>query len=324
MRPARIRLLVGLLAALGTLFAAGCGEQRTPIRVFAADALATSFHAIKYEFERRHPDSEVLLDVQGSIMLTRLAPLRRGDVLAVADHRLIEKMLSPKHATWVAQFAGTEVVLAAQASSSRRAEIRPDNWFDILLDPKIRFGYADPAQDPCGYYTRIAWALAEKHYFTSRGPSRPLAMELAERCPREHVAIDALNLISAYLNMARVDYAFVYRVHAVDHRLPYTPLPKEISLGDRSLASHYGSVQVLVPNYRGGTESMSGAPIAFGITVLQDAPNSKGAEAFVRFVLSKDGQDILGRSGFQPIQPAVVPKWGAVPDFLADVAIPEK
>lgn len=39
---------------------------------------------------------------------------------------------------------------------------------------------------------------------------------------------------------------------------------------------------------------------AYAIAVLADAPNPGGAEAFVRFVLSEEGQAILARYGFAP------------------------
>jgi len=315
--------LAALLISLAPLAPSGCSGGRKTLRVFAADALSHSFHEIEREFERLHPDTDVSLDIQGSIFLTRLVPLRRADVVAVADHRLIQKILYPKHATWVAKFATTELVIAATTASARGAEISPENWYDILLRPDVRYGYADPSQDPCGYYTRLAWQLAENHYAASHAEARPLAKQLIENCPTKHIARDALCVISDLLGTARVDYAFVYRVHAVDQRLPFTPLPKEIHLGDRSLAQHYASAEVLVPNYRGGMETMTGSYIGFGITIPSDAPNPEDAQEFVRFVLSQSGRAILERSEFQPIQPALVPKWGTVPEFLGELAAAE-
>jgi molybdate transport system substrate-binding protein len=38
---------------------------------------------------------------------------------------------------------------------------------------------------------------------------------------------------------------------------------------------------------------------AYQIAVLTDAPNPRGADAFVDFVLSEDGQEILRRFGFE-------------------------
>ncbi len=313
-------ILVTIVVALAVT---GCDEGRRTVRVFAADALAASFRDVEHSFEKLHPDVDVRLEVMGSIMATRLVPLRRGDVLAVADHRLVEKILGEAHAGWVAKFASTEIVLAGHTSSSHRAEINSDNWYEILLKPDVRFGIANPSQDPCGYYARMSWELAQKHYFATRGDPRPLARELQQACRPEFVAIDALELISAYLNMARVDYAFVYKVHAIDLKLPYTPLPKEVNLGDLSLGDYYASVQVNVPNYRGGTETLTGGAIAFGITLINDAPNPADAQEFIRFVLSTRGQEILRRSGFNPISPARVPRWGKAPQFLAGLADPE-
>lgn len=315
---------VGAVAIAAALGATGCEDGRRTVRVFAADALAASFRDVEHAFEKRHPGVDVRLEVMGSVMATRLVPLRRGDVLAVADHRLVEKILGEAHAGWVAKFATTEIVLAGHTSSAHRAEITSDNWHEILLKPDVRFGIANPSQDPCGYYARMSWELAQKHYFASRGNPRPLARELHDKCRQEFIAIDANELISAYLNMARVDYAFVYKVHAVDLKLPFTPLPKEVNLGDLALSDYYGSVQVNVPNYRGGTETLTGSAIAFGVTLLSDAPNPSDAQEFIRFVLSPEGQGILKVSGYQPIAPATVPAWGKAPEFLAGLAVPER
>ncbi|HUT36595.1 MAG TPA: extracellular solute-binding protein [Planctomycetota bacterium] len=323
MRKNRRRSTLAAIAVAAALAITGCEDGRRTLRVFAADALAASFRDIENAFEKQDPDVDVRLEVMGSVMATRLVPLRRGDVLAVADHRLIEKILGEAHAGWVAKFASTEIVLAGHTSSSHRAEITSDNWYEILLRPDVRFGIANPSQDPCGYYARLSWELAQKHYFTSKGNPRPLARQLIAKCPPEFVALDANELIAAYLNMARIDYAFVYKVHAVDLKLPFTTLPKEVNLGDPSLGDSYGTVQVNVPNYRGGTETLTGSAIAFGITLLSDAPNAPDARDFVRFVLSPQGQAILKVSGFQPIVPARVPRWGKVPEFLAGLATPE-
>ena len=324
MHTTRRSSVLAAIAVAAALAIAGCDEGRRTVRVFTADALAASFRDVEHAFEKQHPDVDVRLEVMGSVMATRLVPLRRGDVLAVADHRLVEKILGEAHAAWVAKFATTEIVLAGHTSSAHRAEISTDNWCEILLRPDVRFGIANPSQDPCGYYARMSWELAQKHYFASRGNPRPLARELHDKCRQEFIAIDANELISAYLNMARVDYAFVYKVHAVDLRLPYTPLPKEVNLGDLALEDYYGTVRVNVPNYRGGTETLTGSAIAFGIALLSDAPNVPDAKDFIRFVLSPQGQSILKVSGFQAISPARVPAWGRVPEFLADLAAPEK
>ena len=308
---------VGLLA-IGISALPGCGDGRKKVRVFAADALTASFRELEAEYEKAHPDTNVECNFKGSIVLCRLAAMSRADVIAVADHRLVEKILAPKHAAWVAKFASTEIVLAGTSASKYRDEITTDNWLEILMRPDVTYGVADPSQDPCGYYTRLAWALAAKHYKQPR-----VVQKLIAKCPKQHVARDALSLISEHLGTNRVDYAFLYRVHAKDLKLPYTPLPREINLGDPSLSTHYETAEALVPNYRGGTETLTGAFIAFGVTSPPDALNPEGAESFIKFLLSKKGRTILGRSEFRPIEPALIPAWSQSPAFLGDLAAPE-
>ncbi len=320
-----LRSIAGVAGfALACVSWAGCSSGKKSLEVFCADSLAASFQEIKGEFERLHPNVDVRLNIHGSVMITRLIADRDADVVALADHRLVEKILAPQQADWVAKFLSTEIVLAASTASKRRTEITPDNWFDILLSPGIRYGYANPTQDSCGTYTRLAWLLAERHYFTSRGKQRPLVQELLDACPKENVALDANHLIADLLNPGRVDYAFVYRVHAIDQKLTFTPLPKEINLGDPSLAREYAKVEVPVTDFHGGTETVQGTYIAFGITIPRKSRNPQAAQEFIRFVLSTAGQDIVRRSGFRPISPARVPAWGALPDFLAGIATAEK
>jgi len=320
-----LRPLALLSACLLGAAVPGCGtDEAATLHVWGADALAASLREMKAKFERLHPNCRVALNIHGSVLVTRLIRDHDADVAALADYRLVQKVLSPDIADWVAKFASNEIVIAGHASSKRRDEINSDNWFDILLKPDIQFAIANPTQDPCGYWSRLAWILAEKHYFTSKGINRPLVQQLIANCPRKNIALDANHLISDLLIPARVDYAFVYKTHAVDYKLPYTPLPKEINLGDPAHAADYAQAEISVPDYRGGHETIKGTYIAFGITVTRKARHPELARDFVRFVLSPHGQEILRRSGFNIVSPARVPAWCKVPDFLDDLAQPEQ
>jgi len=304
---------------------AGCGtEERVTLHVWAADTLAASLRELKAKFEHLRPDCRIALNLHGDVLVTRLLPDHEADVAALADCRLIEKVLHPDVADWVAKFAANEIVLANHNSSRRRAEINADNWYEILLKPDIQFGIANPTQDPCGYWTRLTWLLAEKHYATSQSQPRPLAQQLIAKCPEEFIALDATRLISDLLVPARVDYAFVYKTHAVGHRLSFTPLPKEINLGDPAHAGEYAQAEITVPDYHGGRETLQGTYIACGIIVPKKSRHPELAREFVRYVLSPTGQELLQRSGFNPLRPARVPRWCRTPEFLADITVPEK
>jgi len=314
----------GLLGAAAIAIAGGCGgKEKTTLQVWGADALAASLRQMKAEFETLHPECQVALNTHGSVLVTRLLPDHDADVVALADYRLVQKVLYPDLADWVAKFVSNEIVLAGHSSSGRRADITSDNWFDILLKPDIQFGIANPTQDPCGYWSRLVWHLAEKHYFTSKGQQRPLVEQLVAKCPEKNIALDANRLISDLLVPARVDYAFVYKTHAVDYKLPYTPLPKEINLGDPTHEADYAEAEITVPDYRGGREKIHGTYLAFGLTIPKKVRHLELAQEFVRFMLSPKGMAILKRSGFNPITPARVPKWCTAPAFLGDLATPE-
>jgi molybdate/tungstate transport system substrate-binding protein len=317
-----ILVLVSAILTVGYLASHFGGAGKEVIRVVAADGLAASFERMRAEFERLHPKVDVRLEVHGSLMLVRLVPLWNCDVVAVADARLIERVLAPNEATWAAQFGTTEIVLAGNDSSRYGSEINTDNWYDVLLRKGVRYGYSDPSQDPCGYFTRLCWKLAQKHYSTP-GHERRLYDELVAGCPASHLRPDVLTLLSVLESRAALDYAFVYKCHAVDRHLPYTPLPKQINLGEPQHEAAYAAVEVTVPNYRGGVESITGSYITFGITIPSRAGHQVVAEEFVKFVLSERGRSILLESAIQPISPAAVPKWCEVPAFLRGLAVPQ-
>lgn len=298
------------------------GEQKKTLRVFAADALAHSFTRIKSEFEKEHPDVNIELEFQGSVVLLRLVPLRKCDVAAVADARLVERMLNPHTATWVVKFGTTEMVIGHTDAGKYASEITPDNWYEILLRKDVHYSHADPTQDPCGYFAMLCWKLAEKHYATKTGHRR-LYEELKAGCDPRHVKEDALTLLSLLETSAAYDYAFLYRCHVVDHHLPFVSLPPAINLGDPGLESQYAKAQTEVPSYRGGVETISGSCVSFGITITEGCRNRTIAQEFVRFVLSEKARAILRDSAIVPLDPPVVPSWGRIPAFLEGTAAAE-
>ena len=85
--------------------------QREVLRVSAAVLLERSFARLAEKFEDEHPEVDVRVDVEPSVTLARISTWRENDVLAVVDHRLIEKMLTRQDAPWVAIFAASEMVL---------------------------------------------------------------------------------------------------------------------------------------------------------------------------------------------------------------------
>jgi molybdate/tungstate transport system substrate-binding protein len=319
----RLVLVLGaVILAVGIAYGLvrGCGERRQVIHVATADALAMSFGRMVEVFERENPDVEVKLIIEGSVMLLRMHLLHPADVVALADYRLIEEVLRPDDADWLAKFATTEVVIARSQASKFTDEITADNWPEILLRPGVLVGHPDPATDSCGYYTRLAWKLAGR-YHAERFPE--LFEKLALKSSAKYQRPDALGVM-ALIETRAVDYAFLYRCHAVDHHLPYLRLSDQVNLGEPSLAETYAKASVDVPDFKGKVVPMQGHPIFFGITISKRSRKQEVAERFVRFVLSSTGQEMLRRSDIVPILPALAPAWSThVPQSLTEIVVAE-
>jgi len=293
-----------------------CADRRVTLRVMAADALAIPFQQLADAFERENPDARVSVTVEGSVMLLRMHLLHPADVVAFADHRLIEEALRPEDADWLVKFATTEIVVARTQASRYADEITADNWAEVLLRPNVLVASPDSATDSCGYYTRLAWKLAERHYGTQ---TPGLFDQLVAKVPAQYQRPDALSIL-ALLESRAVDYAFVYRCHAEAHHLPYTRLPEDVGLGKPALESAYSGAEVEVPDFKGQVVKMKGHPIYFGLTISKRSRQQALAERFVRFVLSANGQGTLRSSDLVPLTPPHAPAWATgLPQSLRDV-----
>ncbi len=312
-----------VLALVGVAWLLGksCGSGRQVVRVLAADALAVAVGQLEEIFERENPDVDVRVIVDGSVMLLRRQQLHPADVVLLADERLIETGLRPEDADWLVRFANTEMVIAYTPASRFAGEITTENWPEILLRPEVIVGHADPAIDPCGYFARLSWKLAELAAGGAPEPPARLAERLAEKSSAQYQRPDALTVL-ALLQARAIDYAFVYRCHAADHRLPYVRLADAVNLGRAELAGEYGRVALEVPDYRGQSVSMRGHPITFGLTISRRSTHPEPAERFVRLLLSARGREVLRDSEIVPLSPARAPAWSRnLPATLSDLVV---
>lgn len=283
----------------------GCGQRRQVLHVLAADALAVPFQQAVELFEREQPDVEVNVTVEGSVMLLRMQLLHPADVVALADHRLIEEGLRPDDAEWLIKFATTEVVVARTQASKYADEITSENWVDVLMRPDVLVAHPDPSSDSCGYYTRLAWKLAENHY---KAQPPGLYERLLAKSPPKLQRPDALTVL-ALLESRAVDYAFVYRCHAEAHHLAYTRLPDTVGLGSLAKELDYAAAEVEVPDFKGRVAMMKGHPIFFALAVSRHSRRSAAAERFVAFILSARGRELLRRAELNPLATPKAPAW---------------
>src|SRR5262249_29164873 len=88
-------------------------------------------------------------------------------------------------------------------------------------------------------------------------------------------------------------------------------LPGEINLSDPAKDAYYGEHAVVVIPGLGTSRSartiaVPGAHVAWGITLLKDAPNKANAIKFLQLLLSSEGTSILRETGPDPLSPATV------------------
>jgi molybdate/tungstate transport system substrate-binding protein len=258
---------------------------------------AKPFGDLLKAFKARHPAVRPAQENSGSLEAARkLTDLGKiPDVIGVADYGVIDKLLVPEHTRWYAAFARNSMVLIYTDESIGAAEINGQNWWQVLQRPGVRAGRSDPALDPNGYRTLMVFQLTEKFY---RQPG--LAARLERAFPPKYVRPKEADL-TALVQAGELDYAWSYASIARITGVRHVTLPREVDLSDPTLGEWYGHAAVRLPGQtRAGRDSVEfrGEPIVYALTIPTAAPNPQTAKAFVRFVLSTDGQAILKSNGF--------------------------
>lgn len=293
-----------VILILAIVFLWACGRSpQNEVLVLHAGSLSVPFKQMALQFMKQNPGVKVKLEAHGSRTAARqICDLKRQvEVMASADSSVIRSLLIPEHAGFCIDFSTNEMVLMYTESSRFSEDINSDNWFDILLRPGVQVGHSDPNADPCGYRTILAWKLAEKYY---RIPG--LFLKLQKAVPPKNIRPKETDLI-ALLELSELDYVFIYRSIAQQHRMKYIILPEEINLKCAAFARFYGQVSIEISGKKPGERiTRMGSPMIYGITVPKNARNPLWGIRFVAFVLGREGREIMRRNG-QPelLQPVV-------------------
>jgi len=292
-----------------------------PLVILHAGSLTVPLNRLMSAFQESHPGVRFAAEGSGSRTVARkVSELGRlADIVMSADYTVIDELLIPEFADWNIEFARNTMVIAYTDRSAYADEIRPDNWYEVLIRPGVIYGHSDPDVDPCGYRTLMVWQLAEKHY---QIPG--LYQKLVDHCPPGNVRPKSVELI-ALLQSGDMDYAFEYRSVAVQHGLKFVELPDEIDLSRAEYADFYAEAKVPISGEAPGTTiTKIGKPIIYGMTIPKHAPHPALAAEFVAFVIGPPGQRILSELGQPPIVPAVAERgWDKMPPALRALTAPE-
>jgi len=305
-------VLISILSVLSLTQACSRSKDKKQLVIFHAGSLAIPFKDMSEAFEKKYPSCEVLREASGSVTAARkITDLdREADIMASADYSVIENLLMPKYTDYLTKFATNEMVIMYNDNSKFASEINGENWPKILLREGVEYGHSDPNADPCGYRSQLVWQLAEKYY------GKPgLYMELVEKRPKKNVRPKETDLL-ALLETHELDYIFIYRSVAEQHKGRFVKLPDNINLKSAKYADFYKTASIEIAGKKPGeTTTKRGEPMVYGITTIKGSPNADSAMKFVELVLSPEGQAIMAKNGQPPIKPAEAK--GKVPESLS-------
>lgn len=289
------------------------GKPSGDLIIFNAGSLSVPMKQLADSFQLKYPDVNILSEASGSVACARkITDLHREcDIMASADYTIIDKMLIPGFTSWNIKFASNEMSIVYSDKSRYAGEINSKNWYEILMRDDVSFGRSDPNSDPCGYRTVLMLKLAEKYY------NKPGLTDAFLKKNNRFIRPKEVDLLSL-LETNTIDYIFIYRSVAVQHKLKSLGLADEINLRNPGMTGLYKSVSVEINGNKPGERIIQrGEPAIYGLTILRDAPNRKAAMAFVNFLLSKQqGMKIMEKCGQPSVVPAYTASFDSIPELL--------
>jgi molybdate/tungstate transport system substrate-binding protein len=203
--------------------------------------------------------------------------VRQGDVFVSASPKVDATLEGRKNGNWVswyAPFASTTLVLGYNRSSSFASALRTKPWYQVITQSGFRLGFTDPTLDPKGVLAVAALDAAAKKY--NEPALTQIAGDQSDLFPEQDLV--------GRLQAGQLDAGFFYTVEASAAKIP------TVSLGSIKETATYT------------------------ITTLNNAPDTAGGEAFVKFLLSSQGQRLLKKVGLAHIRPLA--KGSGVPYLL--------
>jgi molybdate/tungstate transport system substrate-binding protein len=206
--------------------------------------------------------------------------VRQGDVFVSASAKVDATLEGKRNGSWVswyAPFASTKLVLGYNPNSSFAGALKTKPWYRVITDSDFRLGFTDPTLDPKGVLAVAALDTAAQKY--NEPALEQIATDQSDLFPEQDLV--------GRLQAGQLDAGFFYTVEASAAKIP------TVSLGSIDETATYT------------------------ITTLKNAPDAGGGEAFVKFLLSSQGERLLKKVGLAHIRPVAEGK--GVPYLLNTV-----
>jgi len=242
---------------------------------------------------------------KGSVAIANLikGKTRTPDVFISADpsvNAMLQGASNGNYVSWWVPFARTALVVGWSPKSKFAADFEAARagqrtWESVVEASGLRLVRTDPALDPKGYRTLWLFQLDEARTGDKGEAERILGS------PDNPAQIFPEEQLVARLQAGQLDAAIFYQIEAVEARLPYLELPAEVNQGDPELAAHYATV-----SYTDKKGSVyKGSPILYTVTIPSTAHDQSGAESFVQYLFSEEGQKILTQEGLLSATPTI-------------------
>jgi molybdate/tungstate transport system substrate-binding protein len=295
--------------------------------VYHAGSLTAAFTPVEQAFTCQ-TGVQVTDVTGGSVDLARqvTAGGKPADILASADYVDIDNFLKPAGAaTFNIVFADGRMVLGYTQSGIAAKNLpsfvdadQPafsppnsvptvnDNWYQAVLTPGVVVGGSHPYLDPSGYRSHLMFQLTQMHYDVAN---------LYNNLLQHYVAIPATAPAAAFAIGKQYDFQFIYEHSALgtaqtnpDYRYAY--LPDDVDMSNPTKNALYKQAVVNMPGLALSDPAVDvqGSRVAWGLTIMNAAPNRENAVKFLQLLLTPGGigQTTLQKVGPAPLSPAVV------------------
>lgn len=197
--------------------------------------------------------------------------LRHADIFISATPGVNEDLRGARNGEWVSwyiTFAQSPVVIGYNPSSRFAAALKSGPWYQVLQEPGIRIGRTDPRLDPKG---RLTIEIMDKAAQAYKQPDLARKVLGAPDNPRQVFPEETL---VGQLQSGQLDAGFFYSTETTQLGIPAIQLPQEVAMSAR-----------------------------YTVTIVRDAPDPAGAEAFVTFLLGPQGGRIMRAHGLDVVTP---------------------
>ena len=237
------------------------------------------------------------------------------DVVEFADPAVNATLTGPSngnYVSWYFTYARSELVIGFDPRSKFAAAFRQVQdhrlpWYRALLQPGLRIGRTDPNIDPKGYRALFMAGLAQRVFHLRHFKRAVFGADLnpAQIFPEE--------VLVARMLTGQVGAGVFYLSEVRDLGIPYITLPPQVNLGDLKLRRLYATQNYTTDK---GVRVV-GAPILYTLTIPSTVKDMDGAQAFVRFVLSKRVRSVSARHGLLSLPVTASGDQAMVPSGLA-------